>query len=388
MDQRENDGIEAALREMDRLYDGQAIMRWHVRLYDPVTGGFYYALSSAESPEFGPHLESTRQVLLAWEKMPEELRRRMGRWVQSTQDPATGFFCEPECGIENASLSKLGRDQGSAAELLKAAGMEPLYKTASQRQAGAASRKPQGGTGSAEEGQPFLRSREAVLQWLDSMDWSTGRGCWTAGNAVNAVAGLIADAGYRGVVLDYILEKQNPETGLWGPDVSYESVGGAAKFSMAGYFDEKCPYPHIDRLLESVLSLMEKGDSVEGAAVMNVPTAVLLALQSYQGKDGGIPDSLRGKIDGLLPHLIRGMSREVLRYRKPDGGFGYQAKGGQSTSQGMRVSLGRNESDVNGTKMMLSTRERVYALAGLQARPLWDEEERIALIVEKASRSL
>lgn len=385
MTQTENRNIGKALREMDWFFDGKAIIRWHADLYNPASGAFYYALSSARSPEFGPHLESTWQVLGAnWATMSEKLQRRAGRWVQSLQDPATGFFCEPECGIANASLSKLGRDQGSANRLLKAVGMEPLYQTASQRQAEAAAQEAKNGT-DPKEGQPYLRSKKALMQWLDSMEWSTGRGCWSAGNTLDATAGMIAAAGYRSEVRDYILQRQNQETGMWGPDISWESVGGAAKFSMMGYFDEECPYPRIERLMDSVLSLMEMGNSVEGAAVANVPTTMHLGLQSYRRKDGKLPETLQNKLDGMLSRLIQGMTREIMRYKKPDGGFGYQAKGGQATSQGMRVSLGLNESDVNGTILQLGTRMRLYQLAGLEEPPLWDEKERIALIAEKAS---
>ena len=65
-----------------------------------------------------------------------------------------------------------------------------------------------------------------------------------------------------------------------------------------------------------------------------------------------------------MPHLIRHTTAEMRRFRKADGSFSYNEARTVTCSQGMPVSLGLNEGDVNATHVMRSTLGHVMSVIG------------------------
>lgn len=368
-----------ALAELDMLFDAKAQLEWKTKLYDPDTGAFYYALSSVKNNGFGPTLEATAVVNFKYNIAPDEIGEKAGKWVQSLQDPETGYFIEPEYNLNSVPLSKKGRDLTWALNILSKCEMKPLYKTPAERVGGTTTVKTRKTEGQTEE---FLTSLDNALEWLETnFDWETSRGMWSAGNTLDGYFPMMEQLGYAKPVLEFIASKQNPQTGMWGPELSYEAVSGAAKFS--GMFSKDVmSYPNLDKLYESVTELMHTDTPENIVQTYNLVYTMYKAKETYDETD--LPEGLPLKLEEILPDVIKEATYQLSLYKKPDGVFGYALNKGQPTSQGVSVSLGVNEGDVNGNSMALTTRNYLYRLAGRYAPALYDDEEWIRRVSEKA----
>ena len=120
-----------ALEDLNGIMDKDVVL-WVASMYDPDSGGFYYARSAIGRPGFAADIESTSQALGfmrshgMFNDMPAHIRQKLITFFQSRQDPVTGYFFDPQFG-SNVSNAKRSRNLYQAVGALQSLGAEPLH---------------------------------------------------------------------------------------------------------------------------------------------------------------------------------------------------------------------------------------------------------------------
>jgi hypothetical protein len=397
-----------ALEELNSIIDKDVVM-WVASMYDPGTGGFYYARSAIGREGFSSDIESTGQALNfirsmgMFNSMPEHIRQGFITFFQSRQDEATGYFYDPQFGSD-VSNAKRSRNLSQAVGGLRNLGASPLYPLpyGKEREAARvntpsilgmwgypgqigvrasgfrqASLSQPASTQAKEVNIPtlpeYLRSPEALRRWLESFDWENKP--WSAGHNVSSARAEITQVDLLDVVYDFIEEIQNPDTGLWGRGRTLEEVSGAMKLS--GYYASGRPYPHAKKMVESTVYAILNDTPTSIVHVRN--PVDLIATAVIKGSIGYDPE-IEALLRGNMPQIIRGAKENLLKFKQPDGAFSYLERGSSRTSQGATVSLGFPEADMNGTMAGTNaTINYIYELVGVSrptlaryASELWD----------------
>lgn len=409
-----NDEVVAALEDLSGLIDHDVAM-WVASMYDPESGGFYYARSAIGRPGFGADIESTSQALRfiqymgAWDSMPAPVHDKLVHFFQSRQDRATGYFYDPQFG-SNVTNSKRSRNLNQAVEALRKLGAAPLYPLPWERQGGAGQAALPEGRGAAEsasagqkgDGASFLASGlrspavgrlasapsppspgnrlqpaaiasesgapshlpqhltspAAFRRWLESLDWESNP--YSAANNVAAARTEILNLGLADILYEFIEAIQNPETGLWGRGRTYEEVSAAMKLS--SYYTTR-PYPHARKMVESTIYAVENYSPTSIVFVRNPVDLINTAVLSGQV---GYDPEIEALLQEHLPQIIRKAKENLLRFKQADHGFSYRLTGSAPRSQGATVSLGLPEGDMNALMAGVhATIVNLYQIVGL-----------------------
>jgi hypothetical protein len=223
-------------------------------------------------------------------------------------------------------------------------------------------------------------SPKKFMEYLESFDFTNGG--WGAGNTLISQHAQIRAAGFYEMTVDYLVEQQNKETGLWGDGLSYANTNAAMKIS--SFFSSTYKsYPNLDKMVESVIYIVKnEGVPIYITDVWNP----IVALNHAMGTYSEFSPAVRAMLDDALPKIIRISVDNAALFKKADGAFGYHRLTGQSTSQGAIVSTGANESDINGTlAACTSMRSSLYHLAGVKTKPIYDKytKEFMSSLLEK-----
>ena len=375
---------ENIMRELKRADDlcGKDILTWLASLYDAESGGFYYSISARDTDGFLPDLESTYQAVYLLQQggmygsgpvptdiMPKIIADKFSEYAISLQSEKDGYFYHPQWG-ENVATSRKARDLMWARGLINKFGGSPKYLYPEQRIAEL--KKTEEGADTAEEDNNGVEERftseKKFREYLESLDFEVNG--WGAGNTLVCQQVQIKAAGFSEMVVDYLAEKQNKETGLWGTGLSYANTNAAMKIS--GWFSSNyMPYPNLDKMVESVIYIVKNE---------NLPIYItdvwnpIVAINQAKASHADFSPQLRSKLDESLAEVIRISVDNAKLFKKLDGAFGYNRLTGQKSSQGAIVSTGVNESDVNATlAACVSMRASLYSLAGVKAPPIYDK---------------
>lgn len=383
------------LKRADELC-GKSVLSWLASLYDPKSGGFYYSISARDTDGFLPDLESTYQAVYLLQLggmyatgpvpediMPKEIQEGFVKYASSLQDEQDGYFYHPQWG-KRINASRQGRDLMWAKGLIgKFGGSKYKYPLPEER-----IKKSMQAPVEKKESAPALgiderfSSREKFIAYLDSLDFDTGG--WGSGNELNAQGAQIAAAGFLDLAREYVESKQNKETGLWGKGLNYMATNAAMKISSR--FNNEHPYPLFDKMINSVIHIIKnEGIPIYITDVWNPLVTINQAKSTYGGL-AGMSEELRKKLFDALPEIIRISVDNSLLFRKSDGAFGYNRLTGQQISQGMTVSTGANESDVNATlAACTSMRSSLWGLIEEKAPPIYknDAEYFMNILMEK-----
>lgn len=341
------------------------VLDWIASLYDNETGGFYYSRSARDHEGFLPDLESTAQAMSFIESVAvgakdivatdslytDTMRENVVDWVKDMQDPDDGYFYHPQWG-KNIGSSRLGRDNGWALAILSRFGESPRYKTAAERLGSSKSLSAAAAGGMTLMSVTFpdcLASEELFEEWLDSLPWETNP--WSAGHQISSVSSLIKAAGYADVCAEYIYSKQNLETGLWGSTELHnndpeKTTGGSMKICGAlNTFGYKYRYP--EKALNSIVPLLLEDTVPNNVTYLYNLWVTLSSLKSNMGSD--MPNEWYTILYEHGAEMIAKTSQRNRVFKKPDGGWSYGRNSSPAKSQGVTVSLGLAEGDVNGT---------------------------------------
>ncbi len=352
-----------ALRKLVDFY-GKDWIDWLASLYDPETGSFYYSDSARDNEQFRPDCESTCQALTMLKFMgmleaydndyvkafPSLMRENCLKFIKSLQSDVDGYFYHPQWGT-NIWSSRKGRDLTQSLELIKAFGGKPDYPTALERLSNASSESNYKSALPA-----HLLSREAMLEYMEKLD--INHNSHGFGHTISSQNAQIRAAGLADFVCEYINERQNKETGLWESEANYSTLSGVVKVgSCLGGLGSYVH--HGDRIVESAMNVILSDVDPQfiiyvfnpwggfGSAISGAATAERLAAEQGLVLDYSVND-IRAAIYARLPELIDKTVEKLSKFRKPNGSFSYEQHRSAPTTQGVPVSLGVYEGDVNG----------------------------------------
>jgi len=375
-----NDKILNELSRADSLC-GKEVLDWLLSLYDAESGGFYYSISARDNEGFLPDVETTYQAVYLLQQggmygtglpptdlMPKVIADKFAEFAISLQSDKDGYFYHPQWG-DNIGTSRKARDLMYARALINKFGGKPKYLYPDERiKSFRESAEKNGSAPDNTEIEERFTSEKKFREYLESFDFDTNG--WGAGNTLVSQHTQIVAAGFKKMTVDFLAEKQNKETGLWGSGLSYANTNAAMKIS-SFFSPDYMPYPNLDKMVDSVIYIVKnEGIPIYITDVWNP----IVAINQAKATHGEMPEDLRARLEEALPTVIRNSVDNAALFKKDDGAFGYNRLTGQRVSQGATVSTGVNESDVNGTlAACTSMRSSLYGLAGVKAPPIYDK---------------
>ncbi len=343
------DSITDKLTELEVLFTD--FLAWIPRTFDQQRGGFYYALSSVGEPRFEADIESTCAAMAAIDAMgllpcvSQGMRGSIVNYLQTRQDPDTGYFFDPQNGMRNVERLR-GRALNVSLKTLAMLGAAPLH--------------PLPGTDNGDHTLAHLRSEAAFAEWLDHRPWDNS---WLAQDNIQAQTSLISllpeDEREARVsqAVDYVHNRQDPETGYAGSGSPYVLLSGAFKLALFCR-DFARPVPLAEKIYASALDCIRAEDCLDACWLRN-PIELVEVLAPHIG---GVPQD-------DLAEIVSISTANASRFLEPDGGF--SRKIGRSTASPNEVLLGLGlaEGDWNAsTQLAARVRPALYRLAS-QVQP-------------------
>ena len=375
------------LLRFDEMINCEGLVRLAARLYDKESGGFYYSVSAMENEGFYPDIESTAQMLVTLtslglfkysergsERLPSAFADKLVAFFKDRQDEESGFFFDKQFG-KNVTESKKGRNTGQSIGRLKEMGESAKYLLPFEREV--TKEKPK------EALAPHFASLESYKAWLDAFDWESEEGHkqYYAGNMLSASKTSIEAAGLLDFTREYVTARQNPESGMWGKYKNSNAMNAAMKISHL--YDSEHKYPRVEKMIGSILDIVKAEEPYSIATLWNPLVLVRNILSDY----GEMSEELKEKINEIKLPLIRLTIDRCERFKKPDGGCSYYPELSSKTSQGVVVSLGLCESDVNATMLgTASMRDTMFSIVRLgEHKPLLKDYNKLFfdLIMDK-----
>ncbi len=395
-----------AMKDLYSIYDAE-LVEWVANLYDPKIGGWYYSNSARDNDtavwqekeyKMLPDAESTCQALgfvgssgisggKPYEEfLPEEMKKEIGDFIYSLQDP-DGFFYHPQWG-KNIGLSRRGRDFSWSTSMLERLGRKLRYPTILDKPA--EKNEDVGETLIPDH----LKSKEAFIEWLDSLD--VEHKSYPAGNTTSSQFAQIISQGLADVCIDYYTKRQNPENGLWHDKSDYYGVNGFMKIS--GIYNRAgLVIPYSDKAAYSAMAAIESDEPIGAVvdlwnnwvAIANIKTS----LRKFGGEEGcAFAEELVKELRRRAIGAIRKTKEKIQDFKKPDHSFSYARKYPSPISQGCAVCVPYlPEGDMNA--MVISVTLMIGMIYGAldlggYAVPLFGEEEskRFLEIIESKRR--
>lgn len=385
---------------LKRLYDyyGKDFLIWIAKLYDPLTGCFYYSNSARDNEGFLPDCESTAQVhnIFLFTGMLSRYGRDLSRafpkksvtrcleYVKSLQSPEDGYFYHPQWGNKITS-SRRGRDYAQCLVILSALGDVPLYRTASERlQATSAEYED-----SRAELPWHLRSEKNMRTWLDNLKMACtdqSSGFFESSSFCHAVSSVVQGgqakaAGLLDVVCDYLDELQEYELNFWQNGTNFNLMSSVVKIGEV-YGCAGRVVKHAERIVESCINsiLADKGTdhiclvSTPHSALCTAISALIRINEDCASRGETEPydiDVLRRLIYAKFPLIVDKTIEGLEKFRYSDGSFSYLHGQCAAVTQGTEVALKCEEGEVNGTACAIHyLLASVFAYLGIGIVPL------------------
>lgn len=347
------------LEDGDRWFQG--FFEWLDGQYDEDSGGFYYAASSRRSGMLAPDIESTAQALNILERTgllgrwSDAMRRKTVRFFQARQDPATGFFYDPDPNMRRDEVMVV-RALGYSLGALRKFGETPLH--------------PLPERSIATPG--YMDTPAAYGEWLRTVSLSNSwRGCdrLSASAAHLLVLPPEKRAPYLREVFSYLAAIQDPDSGLWGEGSRYVRISGTFKLHIF-YRRFEVPLPREAEIYRSILETLRRDEAVDMCYIRN-PISLLSSLK------------IRIPVDEL-EEIAAITLANMGRLKQDDGGFSRelghsvpapnvaQVKSGEDYPDmpaPVPLGLGEAEGDMNAGTQAILIRYTLRELAGLPVKP-------------------
>lgn len=350
---------QAAMAEVEKQF--ARIPLWFANLYDPETGGFYYAMSGKDNPSYIVTLQTTGFVLNsldsytdAIETMPEEVKQKFIHFFTSRQDPKTGYFVD-DTGTTNSRDAS--RSQTHPLKWLKRWNVELPYPHPSQMTSDQFSE-----SGSTAVMPDYVSSISAFTDWINNLRWEGDS--WTSGDAVSNALTYIGymdetqQEEYKNVIREFLAEHQDPELGLWEHRITPTSISGAFKVGMvyAGLGEQ---IPNADKVMNTIFTYFTTLDPDEAHFVRN-PLSLLSQIKSYN-------KAYAETIQNWVTENVGTLAHWITWFQAPDGGFASRHGSAQTMFSGIPVCDGLWEGDVDSNSMIMTARKEIYNILGVAA---------------------
>ena len=378
-----------SLKDLYAFY-GPNIYKWFVRLYEPEMGGFYYSDSARDTEGFLPDIESTTQVLemvdgtgmtaecggRIGDVLPDDIRLSILHFAQGLQDPDDGFFYHPQWG-KNIGQSRKGRDINSSVGVCMRMNGKPLYTNGVERLRNATSSRATAPTSVPE----YMTDVKKLDEYLATLN--VNYDSHSVGHALESQGTQLKATGMIDRVCDW-LDAHQQENGLWQPisERPYTALSGLLKIG-SFYRIAGRQMKHCDRMIDAAINVILCDDDPVFVilvynpwgglryALMNMKSANKTAAENGDPAPYDIEAALN-RIRERAPEMIAKTIEKLKKFQKPDGSFSYEQKRSAPTTQGVPVSLGVYEGDVNGTALAMNTMSgTVFEVLGISRVPLY-----------------
>jgi hypothetical protein len=298
------------------------VSRWVTTLMDAEHFGLFKFCRDAETPF---DLQSSAKALCILQRLRVPLEALPGHsrdaaaatveYVQTLQDPQTGYFMDPYLEDRLPETTRPGQLHRASAKwagiVLEAFGARPLrpfYLT---------------GAGAPDVQDTLRRVRE---QPWDERPWSAGSQAASLARELF----LLADGGRDEFLepareaLQVVLSKQNPRTGMWGSEATplHQQISGTLKVAGCFQWSLGLKIPHLDRLADSCIDHHRSGgfyaDTGSHCIPRNVAEMCVLCLTHGDYRAG----ELRGTLAGIAEQYHDTFGQPDGAYAKSAGGTG------------------------------------------------------------------
>ncbi len=399
-------------------------------------GGFYYANSARDYDGFLPDLESISQLVglvnnlgafphygnSVQSALPDDVVDKLVAFTQACLDKDSGYFYHPQWGSE-IGAARRGRDLGHGISILNWFKVEPKYPTALDRLNGTASASAMTMSlgrsaatavsyvkAAALSFEESLGSEEDYMEWLltttgikvdedGNYDYSVFKKNSKGAHTISSVTSQIKAAGYLEMTLDFFdaaqdaifeealaLYEEDPEnnpppTGLWQVTADYPMVWGLLKLgSLYSTGNRRIRYEeYAMRACVEAILIDPDSDGGYGAGkqyhmndVYNCWTAPQRLITQAKEMTPELLPTLYEIARERAPEMIEISMRRLDKFKQDDGSFGYNFGTSSPTTQGVPVSLGFAEGDVNATALAHGMYSAVFTVLGYSRVKLCD----------------
>ena len=378
-------GIEAreiilALRELYSVYD-KSMLKWLGSLFDSDIGGFYYSDSAAENDGFFPDIESTGQAIGILEKtgiinsyrdIPETVRSRIACFICSCEDSESGYFYNPQWSREDTDkkISRRSRDSRWAVDIAKMCNFEVPYPTVFAKIE----------SGSRDNLPDYLKTKENFVDFLYSLDVKDE--LYRNIHMLVSQFDQILKLGYTDVAIDFMESLRNPETHRFCDEnaskmTEIKIIRGVTCF----YYLAGRKMPYCEECADLAAECIDDGEFKTMADISACWDAfaksVCILSEFGSAEEKKKAEAILKKYIAKLPDYICNTAEALTLFKKSDSSFSYNKDGSSLTSQGMVVSKGTNEGDVNGTILAVDIPSRIISLLSLRddTIPIYDFDD-------------
>jgi len=349
--------LEAALDELDSRFD--SAFAWWGEVYDPESGGCFYSLSAkalheAGSKRHAPDIEATSKLVnvLEWSDLlddaPPAFKRGVIRYMQSRQDPDSGFFRDPEFA-DTYTPKTLDRAVGMASGSIRRCGGEPLHPLPIERVAD---------NHEAAAHYAHLHSPATFIAWLDELPWR--HRVWTCGSSIRTQSGVLLgmEEPRRTQLLEALegfLAAKQAADGYYGrpeDDHWWSRLSGTYKAISTLGLNQR-PIPMRDTLVATTLDHLREREWEHLIVLYN--TCNMVTILHRHGADYPVE---------LKVEIIERASAAFARLKHEDGGFVTHLVQPRPSANGkMLGKKGLIESNTNATGLAHKSRALLHELA-------------------------
>lgn len=355
-----NEELISNLEQLEHVFEG--FFDWLAGQYNEATGGFYYARSSIQDPNFTPDIESSAQALNILDRndlvkdVPEKMRKQMVHFFQNKQDFNTGYFLDQHPAMKEDEVM-VHRAINYSVGALQKLGSQPLYQLPLE----------------AKAAPEYVNSPKEYLKKWRSIDLSNSwRGCDLLATSCVYIGQMKEEdqAPFLNEALRFLESIQDRETGLWGEGSLYVRISGTFKLHTF-YHRFHIPMPNTDRIYRSILTCLRTEEAKDMCYIRNP-----IDLLSYMNIS--IPKQELSEIIGITVDNIKKLKRE-------DGGFSREIENSPSAPnvaqvkegeyypdmpEPVHLSKGLFEGDMNASTQATLIRKQLHKLVGIPIGPL------------------
>ena len=390
-----NTGFVSAMRELYSIYDSE-LAEWFAGLYDAEIGGFYYSPSARDNDtvvyndktyDLLPDIESTWQTLDFVKNsgiaegyndpyrdfLPQKMQKKLLNFAYEMQD-ADGYFYHKQWG-KDITVSRRGRDLGSAKGVIKAFGGTPKYQSIIDS-----------GVRSESVAIPdHLTSKSKFIDYLDSLDIPNKS--YHAGNELSSQFGQINSMGLTETCIEYLNSLQHHDTGHWHTETNYYAINGLMKITVF-YKNAKVMIPKAKVGAYAAIDAISSEEPCTAVTqIWNTWYAtrnIISTLRLFGEEGNGTADEILSELYKVSAPAIRKTAEKTLPMKKSGSSFSYGIDWPCIVSQGSPVCIPHlPEGDVNATVMGSHMMTNVVFTAlelGEYEIPLFGKEEGSAFL--------
>jgi hypothetical protein len=313
--------------------------------------------------------------------LPPSVLDGIGRFFCSLEDE-DGYFYHPQWG-KGVSTSRRGRDIDWIVGFARSNGIKLPYPTAYERLSGNA--------GENKAGLPaHLSSKEEFIKYLDNLNIESHP--HNKGHALNSQHGQIVAAGLVDTLFEYIdalqekiqqrlIARGEKPNGLLGEEANYITISGLFKIG-AIYNARGRAFKYAEQMIDSGIRAILSDKVPEIVIyVFNPWSGLTAAVQNMEMVNKRAPgtydmEAVYAKIRAAAPEMIRKTAKKLAAFKTPDGAFSYCIGKAAPYTQGVHVSLGIHEGEVNGTVLAVNGVTRtVFQCLGVKRPPLFSADD-------------